>query len=213
VPTESGIILPGDPSPSGRAQRTVTHTTAFTTGAGGVVHQPVVSLGDPNTPGQLATVGAEGGLWVVPRGGARTNINWNAQAYSVPSAAALISLSRSTNAGSATAATTYTVTTGKTLRIQLITITGVLLGTTVAASRISLVAAASAVGTASPVMASFRLGNTSVGTQAANYGLQPIYAEFQDGLEFTSTQQIALVGVSSTAAMHALDISVVGYEY
>jgi hypothetical protein len=210
VATESGVVLPADAT--GKALRTETVTTAFTTGAGGVVHQQVVSLADP-TSGTLVTVGSEGGLWVVPRGGSRQSLNWNAQAYSVTATDALVSMNRSLNAGATTAATSYTVTTGKTLRIQLLIVTGVLLGTTVAASRINLRATSGTVGTSSPVMASLRIGNTSVGTQAANYGLPPTFVEFQDGLEFTAGMQIGISAVATTAAMHSLDISLIGYEY
>jgi hypothetical protein len=55
---ESGVILPADSV--GKALRTETATTAFTTGAGGVVHQQVVSIGDPTTPANLQTVDANG---------------------------------------------------------------------------------------------------------------------------------------------------------
>jgi hypothetical protein len=210
VATESGVVLPADAT--GKALRTETVTTAFTTGAGGVVHQQVVSLADPTT-GSLVTVGAEGGLWVVPHGGVRHNIAWTIQAYSVTATETALSMARSTDFAAIASAATYTVTTGKTLRLQGLSMTGVLLGTTVAASRINLRATTGTVGTSSPVMASLRIGNTSVGTQAANYGLPPTFVEFQDGLEFTAGMQIGISAVATTAAMHSLDISLIGYEY
>lgn len=57
---ESGVILPADST--GKALRTETQTTAFTTGSGGVVHQQVVSVGDPTTPANLAGVNSTGAL-------------------------------------------------------------------------------------------------------------------------------------------------------
>lgn len=60
--TESGVVLPTDAT--GKALRTETVTTSFVTGSGGVVHQQVVSLGDPTTAANLATVDANGRLQV-----------------------------------------------------------------------------------------------------------------------------------------------------
>lgn len=60
---ESGVILPADST--GKALRTGTQTTAFTTGSGGVVHQQIVSVGDPTTAANLAGVTAGGALQVL----------------------------------------------------------------------------------------------------------------------------------------------------
>jgi hypothetical protein len=214
MPTESGIILPSDST--GKALRTETVTTAFVSGSGGVVHQQIVSLGDPTTPANLATVGPEGGLWVVPRGGVRHIINWNVEAYSVTASEAAPTMTRSTDlaATTTTGSNPYVVTTGKTLRLQGISISGVLLGTTVTASRVIIRAAASGTaGTGSPIQFSTRLGNASVGTQAANYGLIQQDIDFADGLEFPSASSFIVTAIASTAAMHSLDISLWGYEY
>lgn len=211
---ESGVILPADSS--GKALRTETATTTFTTGSGGVVHQQVISIGDPTTPANLATVGSEGALWVVPHGGVRHTVNWTIQAYSVTASEAAPALSRSTDlaTGTTTGANPYTVTTGKTLRLQGIGISGVLLGTTVTASRVLIRAVASGTAsTSSPVQFSTRLGNASVGTQAANYGLIQQDIEFTDGLELPSGASFIVTAAATTAAMHSLDISLWGYEY
>jgi hypothetical protein len=56
--SESGVVLPADSS--GKALRTETVTTTFTTGTGGVVHQQVVSIGDPTTPANLVGVDSSG---------------------------------------------------------------------------------------------------------------------------------------------------------
>jgi hypothetical protein len=211
VATESGVVLPADAT--GKALRTETVTTAFTTGAGGVVHQQVVSLADPTT-GSLVTVGAEGGLWVVPHGGVRHNIAWTIQAYSVTATETALSMNRSTDFAAIAAAATYTVTTGKTLRLQGLSISGVLLGTTVTASRVALRAAATSGASAtSPLQFSTRLGNASIGTQAANYGLIQQDVDFADGMEFPAGSSFCLTAVATTAAMHSLDISLWGYEY
>lgn len=57
---ESGVILPADST--GKALRSETVTTTFTTGTGGVVHQQVVSVGDPTTPANLVAVDSSGRL-------------------------------------------------------------------------------------------------------------------------------------------------------
>lgn len=51
---ESGVILPADST--GKATRTETVTTTFTTGSGGVVHMPVSVLGDPAIAANLANI-------------------------------------------------------------------------------------------------------------------------------------------------------------
>jgi hypothetical protein len=211
VATESGVVLPADAT--GKALRTETVTTAFTTGAGGVVHQQVVSIADPTT-GALAAVGTEGGLWVVPHGGVRHNVAWTIQAYSVTASEAALSLNRSTDLAATAAATSYTVTTGKTLRLQGLSISGVLLGTTVTASRVTIRAAASGnATTGSPLQFSTRIGNPSIGTQAANYGLIQQDIDFADGMEFAAGASFCVTAAATTAAMHSLDISLWGYEY
>lgn len=58
MPTESGIILPADSV--GKATRTETVTTTFTTGVGGTVHMPVGVIGDPTTAANLLVVDASG---------------------------------------------------------------------------------------------------------------------------------------------------------
>lgn len=55
---DSGVILPADAA--GKALRTETQTTTFTSGAGAVVHQQVVGIGDPTTPANLLAVDANG---------------------------------------------------------------------------------------------------------------------------------------------------------
>lgn len=208
---ESGVILPADST--GKAMRTETATTAFVTGSGGVVHQQVVSIGDPTTAANLATVGAEGGLWVVPRGGVRHSVLFTATALIPTTTETLVTLTKSVDAAATSTAATYTVTTGKTLRIQGISVSGFVSTATAANTRITLRAVASGTPTAtSPLQWTGRLGITT-GTVALQNALLPLMIDFGDGLEFPAPFGIALTAVSSTTTVHTVDIGMYGYEY
>lgn len=201
--------------------------SSVTTGAAGAVmdtrtesvngdHRQVVCLGDVSVGGQVARVGTEGGLFVTPRGGQRSVKTLNVQGYSVTATDTLLPFIQVVDGVAAgSTATSFTVTTGYNFRIQALFLSVVLLGTTVTATRVTLrdVVSSGTLGATSPALASFRMGNASIGTQAANYGIEPQMIEFPDGLELTGGMKYGLSAVATTAAMHSLDATLIGYEY
>lgn len=145
--------------------------------------------------------------------GDRVPVHYYTEALSVPASETLAAVT-GVNRGGTVTTTQLTVPAGKILRVGAVTVTGVLLGTTVAASHIRLRANLAGAATAtSPIYATVRLGNASVGTQAANYGLWPVTMVFPEGLEFPASAGIQFTTVSSTAAMHAVSLSLYGFEY
>jgi hypothetical protein len=145
---------------------------------------------------------------------ARTLVTYYTEAYSVTAADALMTIT-GVNRGGTVTTTQLTVAAGKTLRVQAIHLTGVLLGSTVAATHVRLRAnLAGAATVTSPIVLSARMGNPSVGTQAANYGLLPHNLTLPaDGIEFPAGAGIQFSAISSTAAMHSVSASIIGYEY
>src|SRR5437763_6434668 len=94
---ESGVILPADST--GKALRTQTATTTFTTGSGGVVHQQVVSNAiDVN----------------------RTAVVLSAAGVASVTTVGLMTLNQYVGGAVTAGVSTYTVPAGKTFRIQSI---------------------------------------------------------------------------------------------
>ena len=144
---------------------------------------------------------------------ARTLVSYYTEAYSVTAAEALATITGVVRGNAAPVTTQLTVTAGKTLRVQSVTITGVVLGVTVAATHVRLRANFAGAATAtSPIYVSARLGNPAIGTQAANYGLAPVFMNFPDGFDFPAGTGLQFTAISSTAAMHSLSITLLGYE-
>lgn len=145
--------------------------------------------------------------------GTRSLVHYYTEAYSSPAAEALATITGVNRDGTVTT-TQLTVAAGKVLRVNRILATGVLLGTTVAATHVRLRANLAGAATAtSPIVWSARMANHSIGTQAANYGLFPIMDTLPEGMEFPAGAGLQFTTVSSTAAMHALSLSVLGFEY
>lgn len=165
-------------------------------------------------------VALQSGSWVYdpipsaePKDSGRTPLHYYTEAYSITASEALATIT-GVNRGGTVTTTQLTVAAGKTLRVQSININAVLLGTTVTNSTIRLRAnLAGAALVSSPIYWECRLGNQSIGTQAANYAVAPVDVSFPDGLEFPAGAGIQLTAVASTAAMHSLTASLVGYEY
>lgn len=145
--------------------------------------------------------------------GTRAPVVYYTEAYSSPATEALATITGVTR-GSTVTTTQLTVASGKTLRVSFIGITGALLGTTVTASTIRLRANLTGAATASsPIYYTGRMGNPSIGTQAANYGMEPLLIPLGEGLEFPAGAGIQFTTVSTTAAMHALTLQLIGFEY
>lgn len=108
-------------------------------------------------------------------------------------------------------ASSYTVTTGKTLRIQSIVAMCRNTSTTaITAARVRLRSAASAIAATSPILTALDITPTTAGALAGATGWGEM--SFPDGLEVASTQQIAISQIAS-ATTTAITVTVVGYEY
>jgi hypothetical protein len=108
-------------------------------------------------------------------------------------------------------ATSYTVTTGKTLRIQAMSATVRATTTTALTSgKIRLRSAASAISATSPIVAALDITPPTAAAAAGASG----YGEmsFPDGIEIAGTHQIAVSQVISSTSS-AVTVTVVGYEY
>ncbi len=146
--------------------------------------------------------------------GTRTAVSYYSEAYSVTASEALVPVTGVSRQFAAATTTQLTVAAAKTLRIETITATGVLLGATVAASTVRLRAAAGAAAVlASPIVATFRIANPTTGTQAANYALMPVVISFPEGLEVPAGSGLQFTAISTTAAMHSLTLVLHGFEY
>jgi hypothetical protein len=107
--------------------------------------------------------------------------------------------------GTVTTGTSYTVTAGKTFRIQSMFM-AMLSGTGTTQARARLRSAASVLAT-SPIICSLFAGSSS------SVGVGTAFMDFPDGLEVAAGQQVGISQLSSSASAVTLTVIVVGYEY
>lgn len=107
-----------------------------------------------------------------------------------------------------TAQTSYTVTTGKTLRVQALVFTVQPTSTTAVEGRVMLREGASC-GTSSTAAVAVDVGSAAA---VANTGVGPAFVTVPDGLEFPAATVLCLTGIS-TSASATFTVSLVGYEY
>lgn len=151
---------------------------------------------------------------VIPqRTGARNPIILYCDEINSLSTEALVSMTVNNGGTETTAQTKYTVTTGKTLRIQAI-IFSVTLNTTTGGQKkgsLRLRADPSAVVVSSPVYLNLVCGSNALA--AVNEGTETSTVQ-SDGLEFPSGWQVGLSEISpGTASRTHFSYCVVGYEY
>lgn len=113
-------------------------------------------------------------------------------------------------AGTTSSVSSYTVTSGKTLRLQSFSATILNSSTAAAYGRVRLRTAASSIATTSPLLMTIDLG-TYNSTAVAGAG-QAISVPIPDGLEIASGQQIALSQIVNTTSS-TVSVTLVGYEY
>jgi hypothetical protein len=203
MPTESGITLP--PDGTGKSTRTNTVSTAF-----GTVHMHVQVIGDPNTPANQAGVDSVGRLRVVQAEDiGRMPVVLYTAALAGVTTEALATFSQN-KAGVVTSGSSYTVTSGKTLRINQITVT---VRSSAAAVGWARIAVRSAYTSAAPSATSpiFWVGETSTNGATANFGGQ-VTATIADGLEFPSGTVIGISHVASATTVLET-ITLIGFEY
>ena len=108
--------------------------------------------------------------------------------------------------GNTSTATSYTVTTGKTLRLQSISTAVQETNSTVQTSKVRLRSATSVTATSPVLWGSF------VSTAGATHDIGNNGSSFPDGLEVAGGQQIAISHVESATASN-VTVTLVGYEY
>lgn len=173
--------------------------------------RPSTALMDPAL-NNAARVGPEGGLFVKPIGGVRTAVAHFYEQHAVTAADVLMTPTGTSRQGAAATTTQYQVPAGKTLRIQAVLVSIVAVGTIVASTRVRMRAnPAGAVALTSPVQLSFREGLFN--TPAAQHTPPTTLVPVPDGLEYAAGTGIGFSVVSTTAASHTVDISLIGYEY
>ena len=151
---------------------------------------------------------------ITPRDdGFRTPVIFRADEINSLSTEALVSMTVNKGGVETAAQTTYTVTTGKTLRIQAL-IFSVTINTTTGGQKkgsLRLRASSGTVLVSSPVYFNIVCGSNALA--AVNEGTETSTATC-DGLEFPSGWQVGLSEISpGTASRTAISFCVVGYEY
>ncbi len=146
--------------------------------------------------------------------GARTPVAAYAEAYAVTTGDALVPLAvqRGFNALIAAATGALQVPSGKVFRLEGITGSVTLLGTTVTQSRLRLRSSPSgtALAATSPISGPNRRlgGNTAVAGHV--YAIELLFPE---GLEFLAGTTIGMTAIASTGSMHSLDLTLHGFDY
>jgi hypothetical protein len=146
--------------------------------------------------------------------GGRTQVTLYVDSITTLTTEALATLNITKGVVVQSTATSYTVTAGKTLRIQHITVTMMNSAAGAVTVRLRLRSAASSISATSPVVSNLATGCPAVIAQAGY-----LLADFPDGLEIAGGTQIALSHLASsvvtgnTATGAGVSFALVGYEY
>lgn len=177
-----------------------------------------LQIQDPNSPGQIAAVQAKGvqGTYLLAvqdaKDTGRTKVVLTLNKAAAIAAEALVTLTIKKGTAATSTGTSYTVTAGKTLRIQSILLS-VTDSTTAAVWNVAArlregAAAGGAVAITSDIIALLEVGNNAATLQTNGQAS----VDFPDGLEITSGQIIGFSELAS-AADGAVTICLVGFEY
>ena len=190
-------------------------TSELTVGANTVERERIV-IADPTTAGALGAVlnanpaGTEYAPVVRPimpqDAAARTPVVLYLDEITGITSEALATMNIN-KGGSTSTATSYTVTTGKTLRVQAVIFSCLNSSTTAVKGRLRLRSAATVLAT-SPVFCSMVCGGVGA---VANEGSETS-VNFSDGLEFAAGQQVGLSHLESSTSS-TVSACIVGYEY
>ena len=202
--TESYVEV--GPNSTGTKIRTLEYTEGSNT-----VDARVTHVGDPSTEAQVVAVN--------PSNQAAVEKLWNSGRNPVAfyadritgSTSEALSTFTSNNNGTTSSATSYTVTSGKTLRITAWSVTIEETSTTKRNGRVRLRAASGAVGTGSPIYLMADVGSMT-GTGAANEGVT-YNSSVEDGIEIPSAYNVAFSLITSNAAGTYISFCFTGYEY
>lgn len=144
---------------------------------------------------------------------ARTAVAITLDTTSVSTTEALQTITIAKGIGSATSTgTSYTVTTGNTLRIQACHVSVDASTTALTAVTVRIVATSASIASTSPRIWNVHLGASNGG--AITSGAGPVSdASFPDGIEIPSTDLIAVSAVATGSTATVLSVSIVGFEY
>ena len=63
------------------------------------------------------------------------------------------------------------------------------------------------------MLGALTLAIASIGTQAANYALEPVEIVLPEGMEFPAGAGLQFTALATTAAMHSISLVLHGFEY
>lgn len=208
-------ILTSSPDPTSGSEIDV---TTVTTGAG-TPNRQCVSIGDPATGANRVGVGAKGTQQTNAlatqdmKDAGRTTIAITLDTTSVSTTEVLQTITIAKGVGVATSTgTSYTVTTGKTLRVQAIHVSADSGTTALTAVEVRLVATTSAITTTSPRFWNVKLPASGGGAVVSGGGAVSDVA-IPDGMEFAATDLIGVSAVGAGSTAVALTVSIIGFEY
>lgn len=228
--TDTILKLPDDSSNTGK----LVDESQLTVGANTVIRQRVV-IADPTNASGLATVDATDGLSVNLTGAGGTNfaaepkgtqaanflpvqaaadtgrtyIVLHADNVAGVTAEAVFTFTKNVGGTETTGQTSYTVTTGKTLRLQSLSILVKDTTTTANSIQVKLRSAASAVSVTSPVVAALFASApaavaSAIGAAAVNW---------DGGIEVASGNQIAISHLENVTTAAISSFCLTGFEY
>lgn len=203
------IYLPAGVMVDSSGNELASATSAPTGTERALVTRPIAPASQTVTGTVAAT---QSGTWTVTENTTtRTNVTLYAEAVAGAASEALITLSQSKAFATATTGTSYTVTSGKTLRIHALVITWVATTTTANTSRIRIrVNTAGAAAVTSPIAYSARIGWESPTFIANEAEFNQI--TFPGGIDVPSGSGVGVTHLEA-AANGTIDVTLVGFEY
>lgn len=148
----------------------------------------------------------------IPDARVQVCLAWEEMAGTANAESSLTNFTSGSNAGSAlSAATLYTVTAGKTLRIQTVNYYMKATSTVTNLAKFRIRQAASSIANTSPIIYADSLVGSAMGAVTAGAGYSKNVL-IPDGLEVPSAQQITFTWLTA-ANTCTVGLSIVGYEY
>lgn len=178
-----------------------------------LVAAPAVAQIQVSSPLTKGTQGASGLTVQQLKDAGRTLVTLTADAVTPATSDTLVTVAKLVGDTATAGVTTYAVTSGKTLRVQQLTLSFTSSTTTANKVRVRLRTLSSGACLAtSPLVGTWELALPN-GTLAANAGQAQITIPFNDGLEFAGATRNICFSAIGVAANGTLTITLVGYEY
>lgn len=144
----------------------------------------------------------------------RTLVTLNADAVTPAASDTLVTVAKLVGDTVTAGVTTYQVSSGKTLRLQAITISLTSSTTTINKVRVRLRTLVSGACIAtSPLVATYEVGWVTPTTPVANAPGTSVTIPFPDGMEFSGATRNVCLSAIAVAANATLSIALIGYEY